>query len=187
MIYSLADRAVTFEGDYYVAPNATLVGSVVMGHESSVWFNVVVRGDNDVITIGAGSNVQDGSVLHTDEGIALTLGKRVTVGHMAMLHGCTVGDNTLVGINSIILNGAVIGKHCIVGANTFIAEGKEIPEGKLVLGSPGRIVRSLRDAEILALDEFADHYIANARRYRTQLVACDESVGRASSFDSADR
>jgi carbonic anhydrase/acetyltransferase-like protein (isoleucine patch superfamily) len=173
MIYDLAERRVTFEGDYYVAPNATLIGSVVMGHESSVWFNVVIRGDNDVITIGPGTNVQDGSVLHTDEGIALTLGKRVTVGHMVMLHGCTVGDNTLVGINSVILNGAVIGKNCIVGANTLIAEGKEIPDGKLVLGSPGRIVRSLSDEEILALSDAADHYIENAQAYRSHLLARD--------------
>ena len=170
MIYSLAEREVKFEGDYYVAPNATLIGSVVVGHEANVWFNVVVRGDNDVITLGAGSNVQDGSVLHTDEGIRLTLGARVTVGHMAMLHGCTIGDNTLVGINSVILNGAVVGKNCIVGANTLIAEGKEFPEGSLILGSPGRIARSLTQAEIAGLADFASHYIDNARRYRAELT-----------------
>jgi len=170
MIYSLPDRRVEFEGDCYVAPNATVIGSVVLGHESSLWFNVVVRGDNDLITIGPGSNVQDGSVLHTDDGVHLTLGRRVTVGHMVMLHGCTIGDTSLIGINSIILNHARIGKHSIVGANSLVPEGKEFPDGKLLLGSPARVVRSLTDEEIAALDLTAEHYINNARRYRESLI-----------------
>lgn len=169
MIYSLAERRVRFDGEAFVAPNATVIGSVVIGHQASIWFNVVVRGDNDLITIGAGSNVQDGSVLHTDAGVKLTLGQRVTVGHMAMLHGCTIGDGTLVGINSVILNHAVIGRHCIIGANALVPEGKSYPDGSLVIGSPGRVARTLTDEERGALDEFATHYIENAARYRRDL------------------
>lgn len=169
MIYSLGDREVRVEGDYFVAHNATVIGSVVLENNASIWFNVVVRGDNDLITIGEDSNIQDGSVLHTDAGIELTIGKRVTVGHMAMLHGCTIGDGSLIGIKSVVLNNAVVGRNCIVGANTLIPEGKEIPDGSLVLGSPGRVARALREDEIAALPGFADHYVENARRFRREL------------------
>ena len=173
MIYTLGERAVTFEGDCYVAPTATVIGSVILGHEASVWFNVVIRADNDIIRVGAGSNVQDAAVLHTDEGVKLSLGRRVTVGHKAMLHGCTVGDTSLVGINSVILNHVVIGKHCIIGANTLIPEGKHIPDGTLVVGSPGRVVRDLTEAEIQSLDQVAGHYVDNARRYCSHLSPAD--------------
>ena len=122
MRYSLAERRIVTKGDYWIAPNATVIGSVVLENNASLWFNVVVRGDDDVITIGENSQVQDGSVLHADPGLPLTLGKDVSVGHMAMLHGCTIGDNCLIGINSVIMNGAVVGKNCLVGANTINAE-----------------------------------------------------------------
>src|SRR5262245_49118512 len=141
-IYSLGERRVILRGSqHYIAPDASVIGSVTLENEASVWFNVVIRADNDQITIGEQTNVQDGSVLHVDPGFPMTLGRRITVGHKVMLHGCTVGDGALIGINSVILNGAKIGRSCLIGANTLIAEGKEIPDGVLVLGSPGKIVR----------------------------------------------
>ena len=170
MIYSLGDRKVEFKGDdYFVADNATVIGSVVLENNASVWFNAVIRGDNDLITIGENSNIQDGSVLHTDGGIQLTIGKNVTVGHMVMLHGCEIGDGTLVGINSVILNGAKIGKNCLIGANTLIAEGKEIPDGSMVLGSPGKIVRQLTEEQKKGLEMSAQHYVDNFKRYKRDL------------------
>ena len=166
MIYSLGERRVEALGDYYVAPNAIVVGSVVLGHNASIWFNCVVRGDNDVIRIGENCNVQDGSILHVDEGVPLTLNRNASIGHMAMLHGCTVGENSLIGINAVVLNHAVIGANCLIGANALIPEGKEIPDGSLVVGSPGRVVRRLSDEEQRGLGDFASHYVENARRYR---------------------
>lgn len=139
-----------------------------------VWFGAVLRGDNELIDIGEGSNVQDGTVMHTDMGSPLTLGKGVTVGHNAMLHGCTVGDYSLVGINAVILNGARIGKHCIIGANALIAEGKEIPDGSLVVGSPGKVVRELTEQQKRMLEASAAHYVHNAQRYAQELVVDDE-------------
>lgn len=171
MIYSLEDRKVQFRGDYFVADNATLIGSVVLENNASIWFNTLVRGDNDVITIGENTNIQDGAVLHTDAGIKLTIGANVTVGHMVMLHGCTIGNGSLIGINSVILNHAVIGESCLIGANSLIPEGKVIPDGSLVMGSPGRIVRSLTEDEKARLKRSADHYVVNAHRYRTLLKA----------------
>jgi carbonic anhydrase/acetyltransferase-like protein (isoleucine patch superfamily) len=168
--YSLGGRKVEFRGpDWFIADNACVIGSVVLENDASVWFNVVIRGDNDVITIGQNSNVQDGAVLHTDPGILLTLGRDVSVGHLAMLHGCTVGDNTLVGINAVVLNRAVIGNNCLIGSNTLIPEGKIIPDGSLVIGSPGRIVRSLDTLEIAGLKAMADSYSTRFRHYRTEL------------------
>jgi carbonic anhydrase/acetyltransferase-like protein (isoleucine patch superfamily) len=166
MIYTLGDRKVITRGDYWVADNATVIGSVVLEHNASVWFNAVVRGDNDLITIGEGSNIQDHSVLHTDEGVKLTIGRNVTVGHHVMLHGCTVGEGSLIGIKAVILNNAKIGKHCLVGANTLIAEGKEIPDRSLVLGSPGKIMRQLTDEEVARLLWNAEHYVQNFKRYK---------------------
>jgi carbonic anhydrase/acetyltransferase-like protein (isoleucine patch superfamily) len=171
MKYSLAERNVTTKGDYWIAPNATVIGSVVLENNASVWFNVVVRADNDIITIGENSQVQDGSVLHADPGFPLTLGKNVSVGHMVMLHGCTVGDGSLIGIKSVILNGTVIGKNCLIGANTLIAEGKTIPDGSMVLGSPGKVVRQLSPEEIARINRISDHYVANFKRYRAGLKA----------------
>lgn len=173
MLYDLGDRKIKANDDCFVAENATVIGSVVLGKNTSVWFNAVIRGDNDVITIGDGSNIQDSSVLHTDPSIKLTIGSYVTIGHMVMLHGCTIGDNSLIGIKSVILNHADIGANCLIGANTLITEGKKIPEGSLVLGSPGKVVRSLTHEEIEQLREPAAHYVECARRYRESLKLSD--------------
>jgi len=168
-IYSLGDRKPALGRDAWVAPDATVIGDVILGDDASIWWNAVVRGDNDTIRIGAGSNIQDGSVLHADEGVPLTLGERVTVGHLVMLHGCTVGEESLIGIKSVILNRAVIGRHCIIGANSLIPEGKVIPDRSLVMGSPGKVVRQLSDEEVARLRLAAQGYVENARRYRAGL------------------
>ena len=169
MIYTLGERRVEMRGDCYVADNAAVIGSVVLGHGASVWFNSVVRGDNDVITIGDGTNIQDSAVLHVDEGFPLTLGTNVSVGHHAMLHGCTVEDGALVGINAVVLNSAVIGRGSLVGAGALIAEGKVIPERSLVVGSPGRVVRTLTEEDAAGIERIARHYVEKARWYREQL------------------
>ena len=171
MIYQLGEKRVTRHAETFVAPNATLIGSVVLHARSSVWFNVVVRGDNDPIEIGEESNVQDGSVLHTDEGVPLHIGRGVTVGHKVMLHGCTIGDYSLIGINSVVLNRAKIGSFCIIGANALVPEGKEIPDGSLVMGTPAKVVRQLTDLERVKLKASALHYVNNAQRYMRDLVA----------------
>jgi carbonic anhydrase/acetyltransferase-like protein (isoleucine patch superfamily) len=171
MIYSLGDRKVITRGECWVADNATVIGSVVLEHHSSVWFNTVVRGDNDLITIGEGSNVQDNSVLHTDEGVKLTIGRNVTIGHHAMLHGCTVGEGSLIGIKATILNNARIGKHCLIGAHALITEGKQIPDRSLVVGAPGKVVRQLNDEEVAQLLRNAEHYVQNFQRYLKGLKA----------------
>jgi carbonic anhydrase/acetyltransferase-like protein (isoleucine patch superfamily) len=169
-IYSLDGVAPKLADDAYVAPGAQLMGNVEMEAGSSVWFGAVLRGDNDLIKIGARSNIQDNSVLHTDPGMPLTIGEGVTVGHQVMLHGCTIGDNTLIGIGSTILNGTKIGKNCIIGAHTLIAEGKDIPDGSLVIGSPGRVVKQLSEPQIAMLKMSADIYVANAKRFKDGLV-----------------
>lgn len=167
MIYRLGDKRVELRGDnHFVADNATVIGSVVLENDASVWFNVVIRGDNDPITIGEGTNIQDGSVLHTDAGVPLTIGSHVTVGHQAMLHGCTIGDNTLIGINAVVLNNAVIGKNCIIGANSLIPEGKVIPDNSLVMGSPGKVVKQVTDSHAQVIKMSALHYVENANRYK---------------------
>jgi carbonic anhydrase/acetyltransferase-like protein (isoleucine patch superfamily) len=169
-VYSLGERRVQVQGtDWYIADSATVIGSVLIEDRASVWFNVVVRGDNDLITIGAGSNVQDSSMLHTDAGIKLTLGNNVSIGHLVMLHGCSVGDGSLIGINSVILNHALIGKHCLIGAGSLIPEGKTIPDGVLALGSPAKVVRDLSQAEIANLQDIADGYMRRAKLFRQQL------------------
>lgn len=170
MIYTLENRAPKFLGpDYFIADNAVVIGSVTLHQNASVWFNCVLRGDTDELIIGENSNIQDGSVVHTDPGIKLRVGRDCTVGHMVMLHGCEIGDNTLIGIKSVILNGARIGKNCIIGANTLITEGKQIPDGSLVMGSPGKVVRQTTPQEIAMLTIQAQHYVENARRYRQHL------------------
>ncbi len=168
-LYKLGDKHPSLARDVWIAPNATIIGDVRLGDNASIWWNAVLRGDNDTITIGANSNIQDGSVLHVDEGVPLTVGAHVTIGHLVMLHGCTVGDESLIGIKSVILNKAVIGRHCIIGANSLIAEGKVIPERSLVMGSPGKVVRQLTDEEVARLRGAALGYVANALRYRTTL------------------
>ncbi len=165
MIYALDDRKPLFKGDYFVAPNAAVIGSVVLEPHASVWWNVTIRGDNDVITLGENANVQDGSVLHTDAGVPLTLGRNVSVGHLVMLHGCTIGENSLVGIGAIVLNGARIGKNCLIGAGAVVTEGKEIPDGSLVLGV-NKVVRTLGAEEIAMNTWIAEHYVERAARYR---------------------
>ncbi len=170
MLYSLAERRVELRGtDHYVAPDATVIGSVVLEDQASIWFGVVIRADNEPIVVGARSNVQDGSVLHTDEGIPLVIGPEVTIGHQVMLHGCTIGEGSLIGIKAVILNRAVIGKECLIGACTLIPEGKVIPDRSLVMGIPGKVVRTLNDAEIANLRAAAAHYVENGRRYREGL------------------
>jgi carbonic anhydrase/acetyltransferase-like protein (isoleucine patch superfamily) len=153
----------------WVADNAQVMGDVEMGPHSSVWYSSVVRGDSDKITIGEGSNVQDGSVLHADVGMPLTLGKHVTVGHMVQLHGCTVGDESLIGIGAIVLNGAKIGKNCLVGAGSLVTEGKVFPDGSMILGSPAKAVRQLSPEQIAGLRRSAQHYIDNAQRHKLGL------------------
>jgi carbonic anhydrase/acetyltransferase-like protein (isoleucine patch superfamily) len=171
LIYRLGDHHVTRHGETFVADNATLIGQVVLHHQASVWFNVVIRADNDCITIGEDSNVQDGTVMHTDQGIPLTVGRGVTIGHKAMIHGCTIGDYSLIGINAVILNRAQIGRYCIIGANALIPEGKVIPDGSLVMGTPGKVVRQINDEDKQHLHRAATHYVDNFRRYQATLVA----------------
>lgn len=170
MNYSLGKRKVNYIGKpVFIAPNSTIIGSVDIHHNASVWFNVVIRADNDLVTIGENSNVQDGSVLHIDPGFPLTIGKGVTIGHKVMLHGCTIGDNTLIGINAVVLNGAKIGKNCLIGANALIPENMVVPDGSMVLGSPGKVKRELKEQEIKMLELSAAHYVMNGQRYTKEL------------------
>ncbi|MDO8266712.1 MAG: gamma carbonic anhydrase family protein [Moraxellaceae bacterium] len=169
MIYSLGDRSLETCGEFFIADNATVIGSVVLEQNVSIWFNAVLRADNDVITIGENSNIQDGSVLHTDIGIPLTIGRNVTVGHKVMLHGCTIGDGSLIGINAVILNGAKIGRHCVIGANALVPEGKEIPDFSVVMGSPGKVVKEVSDAQKVMMEMGALHYVENFKRYQREL------------------
>jgi carbonic anhydrase/acetyltransferase-like protein (isoleucine patch superfamily) len=164
-IYALGEKRPTFAGDYWVAETAVLIGDVRLGNNANIWWNAVLRGDNDPISIGDNSNIQDGSVLHTDEGVPMNIGANVTVGHMVTLHGCTIGDGSLIGIGSTVLNRAVIGKSCLVGANTLIPEGKVYPDRSLIIGSPGKVVRQLSDEEVAKLAGSAAHYVNNAERY----------------------
>ena len=167
MLYTLADRRVELRGSgHFIAPNASLIGRVVLEDQASVWFNVVIRGDNDPIVIGARSNVQDGSILHTDDGVPLTLGEDVSVGHAVVLHGCTIGNGSLVGIKAVVLNHAVIGRDCLIGAGALVPEGRTIPDRSLVLGVPGKVVRTLSDEEVRGLRDIAHHYVENSKRYR---------------------
>ncbi|MCB1916210.1 MAG: gamma carbonic anhydrase family protein [Rhodocyclaceae bacterium] len=172
-IYRLGDRTPVIGKNCWIAESASVVGSVVLGDHANVWFGAVLRGDNDPITIGANTNIQDGSVLHTDEGVPLTVGDNVTIGHMVMLHGCTIGEGSLIGINAVVLNKAVIGNHCIIGANTLIPEGKVVPDRSLVVGSPGRIIRKLSDDDLQRLMENASGYVANAQRFERDLERID--------------
>ena len=170
MLYSLGEDSVEITGeDYFVADSATVVGKVRLENNSSVWFNAVIRGDNEWITVGENSNIQDGSVLHTDPGIPLTIGKNVTVGHQVMLHGCTIGDNSLIGINSVVLNGAKIGKNCLIGANSLVTEGKEIPDGSLVMGSPAKVIKTLSEAQQARLLLSAETYVKNFKRFKAEM------------------
>ena len=166
MIYEFENNTPILHQDSWVASNAVLIGKVILKKDANVWFNVVLRGDIELITIGEGSNVQDGSVFHTDPGCPLSLGKNVTIGHMVMLHGCEVGDDTLIGIGSTILNKTKIGKNCIIGAHTLITENKIIPDRSLVLGSPGKVIRQVTDKEVEEIKENAKHYVENYKKYK---------------------
>ena len=169
MIYSLGERRPEMRGEHWIAETAVVIGDVLLEEGASVWWGAVLRGDNERITLGRNANVQDGSVLHTDPGSPLVLGENVTVGHMAMLHGCEIGDGSLIGIGAVVLNGARIGKNCIIGAKALIPEGKEIPDDSLVMGAPGRIVRELTDEHRKMIEHGALHYVDNARRYAAEL------------------
>ncbi len=172
-LYALGDIEPQIDDTAWVAPNATIIGDVRLAANVSIWWNAVIRADTAPIDIGEGTNIQDGSVLHIDKGIPLTIGKNVTVGHMVMLHGCTIGDNSLVAISATVLNHAVVGKNCIVGAGTLIPEGKTYPDGVMILGTPGRVIRPLTEKEIEYLQYASSHYIENAELYRTQLRQID--------------
>jgi len=170
MKYSLGSKRVNLIGEgHFIAPNAAVIGDVTLHDRSSVWFSCVLRGDADRIVIGAGSNIQDGTVIHADEGYPTIVGDNVTVGHNAMIHGCTIGDGSLVGINAVVLNGAVVGKGCLIGANALVTEGTVIPDGSMVLGSPAKIKKTFSDEERKVLGLNAEHYVANARRYLDEL------------------
>ena len=168
-IYELDGLTPRVDASAWVADNAQVMGDVTLAADSSIWFGVTVRGDTDAISIGAGSNIQDGSVLHADHGIPVVVGERVTVGHMVMLHGCTIGDESLIGIGAIVLNGAKIGKNCLLGAGSLVTEGKEFPDGSMILGSPAKVVRQLSPEQIAGIRASAQHYIDNARIFRSGL------------------
>ena len=171
-LYSLSGTVLEIpaEGDYWIAPNAVLIGNVRLGREASIWFGAILRADDDVIEIGERSNIQDGCVLHVDPGYPLTIGDNCTIGHKAMLHGCRIGSNTLIGMCSTILNGAQIGRNCLIGANTLITENKVIPDNSVVMGAPGRVVRELDEAGISGLTKGADLYVERWRRYQRELA-----------------
>lgn len=175
MLYSLGSKhpQVPANGDYWVAPDANVVGDVILGAASSVWFQATLRGDNEVIDVGAGTNIQEGCVLHTDMGYPLVIGANCTIGHKAILHGCTIGEGALIGMGATVLNGAVIGKNCLIGAGALITEGKEIPDGSLVMGAPGKVVRSLDQTAIAGLLASALHYQENAKRFKNDLEVYD--------------
>ena len=171
-LYQLGEKHPKKEDSVWIAPNATIIGDVHMAKGVSIWWNATLRGDNDPISIGENTNIQDGSVLHTDAGIPMNIGKNVTVGHLVMLHGCTIGDGSLIGIGSVILNRAIIGKNSIVGANSLIPEGKVYPDRSLIMGSPAKVVRELSEEEVHKLEKSAAHYVENASRYRNSLTEC---------------
>ena len=170
MIYQIDNSKPVFNETNFIAPTAIVIGNVILGEDASVWFNVVIRGDNDPIVIGEKSNVQDGSVLHTDLGAPLKIGEEVTVGHKVMLHGCTISNNSLIGINSTILNHAKIRENSIVGANSLITEGKEFPKNSLIMGSPAKLIRELTEQEILMIKMSAESYVQNGKRFMSSLT-----------------
>jgi carbonic anhydrase/acetyltransferase-like protein (isoleucine patch superfamily) len=170
MKYALGDTRIQTKGDHYwIAPTAVVIGRVKFERDANVWWNAVVRGDNELITIGENSNVQDGCVLHTDPGYPLTIGANCTIGHMVMLHGCEIGDNSLIGIGAVILNGVRIGRNCLIGAKALIPEGKEIPDNSLVLGAPGKVVKEVSADHLERIRRGAHHYVKNSQRYRREL------------------
>ena len=174
MIYTLGERKLSVSGeDYFIAPSANVIGDVRLAKDASVWFNCVLRGDTDAISIGEGTNIQDGTVMHADHSIPCTVGAGVTVGHMVMLHGCVVGDGSLIGMNSVILNNVKIGKNCLIGANAFIAEGKVIPDNSVVFGNKAEVARQVSDKHLMLMKMSALHYVENYKRFKNEL-AVDE-------------
>lgn len=171
MDYQIDGKVPASQDAAFVAPSATLIGDVTLGTASSVWFNAVIRADNDQVVVGDSTNVQDAAVLHCDPGFPLNIGANVTIGHHATVHGCTVGDYSLIGINAVVLNGAVIGKHCLIGANALVPENMEIPDGSLVVGSPAKIVRQLGDEQKKSLEQSAADYAAKAHKYQSTLFS----------------
>jgi carbonic anhydrase/acetyltransferase-like protein (isoleucine patch superfamily) len=172
MRYALGEYRVATAGDaFWIAPTAVVIGKVKLEENTSVWWGSVLRGDNEAIVVGAGSNIQDGCVLHTDPGFPLVIGREVTVGHMAMLHGCTIGDGTLIGIGAVVLNGATIGKNCLIGARALVTEGKAIPDNSMVLGAPAKVVREVTAGHIARIREGSASYVRHAARYRRELRA----------------
>ena len=168
-LYQLDEHVPRLAASAWVADSAQVIGHVELAENASVWFGATLRGDTELLKVGKGSNVQDGSVLHADVGFPVTLGENVTVGHQAMLHGCTVGDGSLIGIQAVVLNGARIGRHCLVGAGALVTEGKEFPDGSMIIGSPAKVVRQLTPEQIAALQRSAEHYVANAKRFAAGL------------------
>lgn len=168
-IYQFEEHAPEIDDTAYVTESASVIGKVKMAPHSSVWFNVAIRGDNELITIGENSNVQEGAVLHTDVGYPMLIGKNVTVGHQAMLHGCTIGDGALIGIQAVILNGAKIGKNCLVGAGALVTEGKEFPDNSLIIGAPAKAVRQLSDEDIARMHAGTDSYVQRAQQFKAKL------------------
>ena len=171
--YRIEDRAPTLDDSAWIAPGATVIGSVHLAADTSVWFGAVIRADNEPIRIGRGSNVQENAVLHVDPGLPMVIGEDVTIGHQAMLHGCTVGDNSLIGIQAVILNGAVIGRNCLVGAGALVTEGKHFPDGSLIIGTPAKVARPLTEAEIAGLRQSAASYVQRSHNFRQQLKRID--------------
>ncbi|NDV00791.1 gamma carbonic anhydrase family protein [Pseudoroseicyclus tamaricis] len=171
MIYDLGSRKPVVDSSAWVAPGAHVIGAVVLGADASVWFGAALRGDNEAIIVGAGTNIQENAVLHTDMGFPLTIAHGCTIGHRAMLHGCTIGENSLIGMGATVLNGARIGRNCLIGAAALVTERTEIPDGSLVIGAPGKVVRTLTEAEIEGLRVSARHYQENARRFGLELTA----------------
>ena len=165
-IYEIDGKSPKLAAGAWIAPSAEVIGNVELGENASVWFGVVIRGDNDTIRIGRNTNVQDLSVLHSDLGVPLTLGDNVTIGHQVMLHGCTIGDGALIGIQAVVLNNAKIGRNCIVGAGSVVTEGKEFPDNSLIVGSPAKAVRTLTEEQVKLLGHLAEHYVDNAVRYQ---------------------
>jgi carbonic anhydrase/acetyltransferase-like protein (isoleucine patch superfamily) len=163
----IGDKKLQTDGEnYWIAPNATIIGEVILSKDASVWFNAVLRADNEPILVGEGSNVQDGAIIHTDPGFPCSIGKNVTVGHLAMLHGCDIGEGSLIGIGSVVLNGAKIGKNCIIGSKALVTEGMEIPDGAMVLGVPGKVKKMLNDEEQSVVSLGAAHYVENYKKYK---------------------
>jgi len=173
MKFKLGNKTPDVHASCFVAPSASLIGSVVMHENASVWFNCTLRADNEPITIGENSNVQDGSVLHVDPGFPIEIAANVTVGHKVMLHGCTIGENTLIGMNAVVLNGAQIGKNCLIGANALVTESMQIPDGSMVLGSPAKVIKTLDQQKQAILKMGADHYVINGQLYAEKLQPID--------------